>query len=218
VSCNDVVSLFFLTELVTVVSRFVLSAGMTRSASIEMPRASRSAKRAPESINRQRADALWRCMKPALRPAGGRREPRRQNVDDSRLRAAKIFYQGVWAAIAIGRQRQPRAPADVSEFVRVTAHHPRAGSGILTPYIPRVDLARPLDVEMEIRPNRACFPPHVCRRLSPSLGSRAPLRGPRAMAQVRAGPLAPASLAGLRALRRAPPPGGSRWCSRTSGR
>ena len=46
-------------------------AGMTRSASIEMPRASRSAKRAPESINRQRADALWRCMKPALRPAGG---------------------------------------------------------------------------------------------------------------------------------------------------
>jgi hypothetical protein len=90
---------------------------------------------------------------------------------------------------------------------------------VMYPYIPRVDLARPLDVEMEIRPNRACFPPHVCRRLSPSLGSRAPLRGPRAMAQVRAGPLAPASLAGLRAaLRRAPPPGGSRWCSRTSGR
>ena len=26
----------------------------------------------------------------------------------------------------------PRAPADVSGFVRVTAHHPRAGSGILT--------------------------------------------------------------------------------------
>jgi hypothetical protein len=81
-------------------------AGMTRSASIEMPRASRSAKRAPESINRQRADALWRCMKPALRPAGGGGGSRRQKVDESRLRAAKIFYQGVWAAIAIGRQRQ----------------------------------------------------------------------------------------------------------------